>query len=65
MSPQVLIPAGIWQGARLVPSGTFALMGTTVAPGFEYTDYQSGSRKRLINLYPEFKEKIKALTRKA
>ena len=65
MLPQVLIPAGIWQGARLVPGGTFALMGTTVAPGFEYTDYQSGSRKELINLYPEFKELIIALTRKA
>ncbi len=65
MLPQVLIPAGIWQGARLVPGGTFALMGTTTAPGFEYTDYQSGSRKELINLYPGFKERITALTRKA
>lgn len=65
MLPQVLIPAGIWQGARLGSGGTFALMGTTAAPGFEYTDYQSGSRKELINLYPEFKEMIKALTRKA
>ena len=62
--PQVLIPAGVWQGARLVPGGTFALMGTTMAPGFEYPDYQSGSRKELIGLYPEFKELIMVLTRK-
>jgi hypothetical protein len=64
MFPQVLIPAGIWQGSRLVPGGTFALMGTTVAPGFEYSDYQSGSRKELINLYPDFKYLITQLTRK-
>ncbi len=64
MFPQVLIPAGVWQGARLVPGGTFALMGTTVAPGFEYSDYQSGSRKKLIRLYPEFKELIMVLTGK-
>ncbi len=64
MRPQVLIPAGVWQGARLLPGGKFALMGTTVAPGFEYTDYQSGSRKELIDLYPQFRELITLLTRK-
>ncbi len=62
--PQVVVPAGVWQGARLVPGGKFALMGTTVAPGFEFSDYLSGSRKELINLYPDFKELITELTRK-
>jgi predicted cupin superfamily sugar epimerase len=62
--PQVIVPAGVWQGARLVPGGKFALMGTTVAPGFEYSDYLSGSRKELIEIYPDFKELITALTRK-
>ena len=61
MQPQVLIPAGVWQGARLLPGGKFALMGTTVAPGFEYSDYQSGSRKELINLYPDFKYLISSI----
>lgn len=62
--PQVVVPAGVWQGARLLPGGKCALMGTTVAPGFEYTDYQSGDRKELTALYPQFKELIAALTRK-
>jgi predicted cupin superfamily sugar epimerase len=31
--PQVVVPRGIWQGARLRPGGRFALLGTTVAPG--------------------------------
>ena len=63
MRPQVVVPAGVWQGARLSPGGNFALMGTTVAPGFEYTDYLSGSRKELIKRYPDFKELLTALTR--
>jgi predicted cupin superfamily sugar epimerase len=62
--PQVLVPAGVWQGSRLARGGKFALMGTTMAPGFEYWDYKSGSRKELINLYPGFEELITTLTRK-
>jgi predicted cupin superfamily sugar epimerase len=65
MQPQVLIPTGVWQGARLLPGGTlgFSLMGTTVAPAYEYSDYQSGSRQELTRQYPEFKELITALAR--
>lgn len=62
--PQVVVPAGVWQGARLFPGGKFALMGTTMAPGFTYQDYRSGSKKELIALYPQFKELIRILTRK-
>jgi predicted cupin superfamily sugar epimerase len=66
MQPQVLVLSGVWQGARLLPGGTsgFALMGTTMAPGFEYSDYQSGSRQELTRQYLEFKELITTLTRK-
>ena len=66
MRPQVLIPAGVWQGSRMIPGGTFGftLMGTTVSPGFEYSDYQAGSGKELIAQYPEFNELITQLTGK-
>jgi predicted cupin superfamily sugar epimerase len=66
MQLQVLVPVGVWQGARLLPGGTFgfSLMGTTMAPGFEYSDYQSGSRQELTRQYPDFKELITALTHK-
>src|SRR3974390_1676925 len=40
---QVLAPAGVWQGTRLVGDGKVALLGCTVAPGFDYADYRSGS----------------------
>ncbi|MCX6584818.1 MAG: hypothetical protein NT166_31985 [Candidatus Aminicenantes bacterium] len=39
-------------------------MGTTMSPGFEYWDYKSGSRKKLLNLCPGFEELIATLTRK-
>jgi predicted cupin superfamily sugar epimerase len=61
--PQVLVPAGVWQGSRLVPGGEFALLGTTMSPGFEFCDYESGKRAELIRDYPDFKESIILLTR--
>ncbi len=61
-SPQVAVPASIWQGCRLAPGGQWALMGCTVAPGFDYADYTPGDRVQLIAGYPEYTELITALT---
>src|ERR1700761_4715112 len=36
--PQVLVPRGVWQGARLLLAEGFALLGCTVSPGFEFVD---------------------------
>jgi predicted cupin superfamily sugar epimerase len=63
MAPQLVVPHGVWQGARLVAGGKFALLGCTVSPGFEYADYESGSRQLLSDAYPEHREMICALTR--
>jgi predicted cupin superfamily sugar epimerase len=60
--PQVVVPAGVWQGSRLLPGGEFALMGTTMAPGFDYADYESGDRKELTKAYPGEADRIAALT---
>lgn len=62
MNPQVVVPRGIWQGARLRAGGRFALLGTTVSPGFEYEDCETGQRHLLIQSYPRFCEWIMALT---
>jgi predicted cupin superfamily sugar epimerase len=63
MAPQLVVPHGVWQGARLVAGGRFALLGCTVSPGFEYADYESGSRQFLSEVYPEYRDMIWALTR--
>jgi predicted cupin superfamily sugar epimerase len=60
--PQVIVPAGVWQGCRLVPGGRLALMGCTVAPGFDYADYTAGNRAELIASHPLFAEIITVLT---
>jgi predicted cupin superfamily sugar epimerase len=59
--PQVLVPRGVWQGARLVPGGRYALLGCTVAPGFDYADYESANGASLAADYPEFSERIATL----
>ena len=60
---QFAVPAGVWQGSRLVPGGEFALMGTTMAPGFADTDYVPGDRDTLIERFPDRAELIRLLTR--
>jgi len=62
MQPQVVVPRGVWQGARLYKNGRFALLGATVSPGFEFADYESGKRHELVAFYPKFQDVITALT---
>lgn len=63
MAPQVVVPHGVWQGAAVAPGGSFALLGCTVSPGFEFEDFEEGERDALIERYPEFRREIEALTR--
>ena len=61
--PQVVVRGGIWQGCRLAPGGKFALMGTTMSPGFDYADYEHGNREQLIAQYAGAAELIRQYTR--
>jgi predicted cupin superfamily sugar epimerase len=62
--PQILVPAGVWQGERLVEGGKLALFGCTVTPGFDFADYESGSYAELAAKWPAEAERIRKLTRK-
>ncbi len=55
---QCLVPGGVWQGMRLVEGGEFALLGTTMSPGFEFEDFELGDRMFLTTKYPEFRGRI-------
>ena len=59
---QVFVPQGVWQGSLMEPGGDFALLGCTVAPGFDYADYEHGQREELLRQYPEHAEMIRRLT---
>jgi predicted cupin superfamily sugar epimerase len=60
---QLVVPAGVWQGTRLLGAGKVALLGCTVTPGFDFADYHSGSFAGLAGRWPAEAERIKALTR--
>jgi hypothetical protein len=59
---QVVVPRGTWQGSLLNEGGEFALLGCTVAPGFEYSDYEAGSRGDLLKEYPGQEDLLARLT---
>jgi predicted cupin superfamily sugar epimerase len=59
MRLQHLVPGGIWQGSRLAAGGTWALLGTTMAPGFDFADYEHGDAG-LMASHPEFRAMIAA-----
>ncbi len=60
--PMVVVPGGVCQGCHLLDGGEFALMGTTVAPGFDYLDYSHGDRRQLCAQYPAHQSLITHLT---
>jgi predicted cupin superfamily sugar epimerase len=63
MRLQSVVSGGLWQGSRLLPGGRWALLGTTMSPGFEFEDYTPGVREALLDSYPAYRELICALTR--
>jgi uncharacterized protein len=52
-----------WQGTCLCEGGNWALLGTTMAPGFDVSGYQQGDRHALTAAYPHEAARIAALTR--
>lgn len=60
---QLVVPAGVWQGTRLIGGGKVALLGCTVTPGFDFADYRSGSYAELAAQWPAQAERIRTLTR--
>ena len=60
---QVVVPAGVWQGTRLIGDGKLALLGCTVTPGFDFADYRNAPAAELIAKWPGQAERIRALTR--
>lgn len=58
--PQHVIAAGVWQAAK--PVG-YALCGCTVAPGFDFADFDLPSRAALLEVFPEQADAVRAFTR--
>jgi len=61
---QHVVPRDVWQGSHLLPGGRFALLGTTMAPGYTDEDYTGGDPDELISTYPDREVIIEQLTRR-
>lgn len=59
--PQAIVPAGMWQAAE--PLHEAVLCGCTVAPGFDFVDFELGSADELVAAYPEEETLIRRLLR--
>ena len=60
---QATIPAGTLFAATVDDAEGFALVGCTVAPGFEFADFEAPSGARLLDRYPQHAALIRRLTR--
>ena len=60
---QFVVPHGIWQGSHMLPGGKYALLGTTMAPGYEHDEFVLGRRDDLTSKYPQDADLIQKLTR--
>ena len=60
---QYVVPRDVWQGSQLQHGGQFALLGTTMTPGFDPSDYKRADRAELAKKYPQEAELIRRLTR--
>jgi uncharacterized protein len=63
--PQFIVPRDVWQGSAPTGSGpdSFAFFANTLAPGFEFEDFEMGYRDELQKRYPQFADHINRLTR--
>ena len=61
--PQFTIKRSTWFAAEVADKNSFSLIGCTVAPGFEYDDFELAQRNKLSKLFPQFIEIVNRLTK--
>lgn len=60
---QAVVKAGYWFASRMRDAKTFALVGCTVAPGFDFADFELAKRSQLTGAFPKHQKLIEELTR--
>ncbi len=60
---QAVIPAGHWLGAHLHDPESYALVGCTMAPGFDFADFELAQGQQLAQQFPQHRDLIERLTR--
>ncbi|MDO5968481.1 cupin domain-containing protein [Flavivirga aquimarina] len=62
-TPQYVVKAKDWFAAEVIGDNTYALVGCTVSPGFDFNDFELPERDALISKFPEHRNIITAFTR--
>ena len=62
-TPQFVVPAGYWFASNIKNKNSYSLVGCTVAPGFDFDDFELAKREKLIDEFPQHSEIIHKLTR--
>lgn len=60
---QFLVPANCWFASRPAPGSSFSFVGCTVAPGFEFDDFELAKAWELCEIYPQHAVTIRTLCR--
>jgi hypothetical protein len=61
--PQIVVPRGHWFAARITTRRGYTLLGCTVAPGFDFADFEMADRQELGAKFPHHKKLISELTK--
>ena len=61
--PQLVIPAGTWFAVELAPEAPHCLFGCTVAPGFDFADFELARGPELAARFPAHAARIARMTR--
>ena len=59
---QAVVPAGSWFGSRPASGSSYALVGCTVAPGFDFEDFEMAEKEALISEFPKYSGLIQEMT---
>lgn len=59
---QAVVPAGTWFGSRPAAGSNYCLVGCTVAPGFDFEDFEMAERASLVSEFPQHEKLIYELT---
>lgn len=59
---QAVVPAGCWFGSKPVAGTAFSLVGCTVAPGFDFADFELADPRALLADFPQHEAVIRQLT---
>ncbi len=62
-TPQLIVPGGLWQGARLAVGGAWALVGCTMSPGWDEREFTLGDRADLTARFQAWAADIRVFTR--